>query len=45
MHCLIQTEAIVDLIVKPVLSNIGFIVWMAKSVGRILDRAVNEYCF
>lgn len=40
---LVQTKAVADMIVKLVMSNMGLIVPIAKTVPKIIGRAVDEY--
>lgn len=43
MYCLVQTRNVTGTIVRSVLSNTEFIVPVAKTVGKIVDRAVDDY--
>lgn len=42
MHDLLQTNSVADIIVQAVLSSTGFIVPIAGTVGRFLDRDVDK---
>lgn len=43
MRRFFQTKAVVDTILKSVLSSIEFIVMIAETVKNMVDRAVDEY--
>lgn len=43
MCSLVQKKSVAHTIVKPVLSNTGFIVPIAKTVGKTVESAVDEF--
>lgn len=43
MHSLVQTKAVLDTIVKSVLSNKGFMVSIAETFGNTVDGGNDEY--
>lgn len=43
MASTVQTNAVADLIVRSVLSLKGFVVPIAKTIGKTLERSVDEY--
>lgn len=45
MCSLVQTESVVDTIVKSVVYNTGIIFPVAETVEQMVDKAVYEYCF
>lgn len=43
MHSLFQAKNVLDTTDMPVLSNTGLIVRIAKAVGKMMNKAVDEY--
>lgn len=44
MPNIVQINAVVDTIVESVLCNTGFILLIAKTVGKVVRRAADEPC-